>query len=639
MSIRGLTVAARLALRNRLERVTSALPDGVPPFGDRIYHIYRLFWFAAFALALIGPIMGIYYRLSNPVDNSELMLGSRLGVALSVDDATQIRFPVGPEASRLGIKAGDKIVALEGLPLPARLPYSLEDRRLHEQDINYILLRNALSDERKEPVSIRLRSSDGHERDVSITPGDQHIDGGARAMYIGPGFLNFIDLLHVITYPFLLLAAWFLHKRQERDPVSCILSLAILLTMGTELPSATFLIYTVGLLRPIHAFLYDLGNICLLGGILLFPHGKLSLRLVALIAALPILFFLHGNEYRALFVIFMLSAVLMMIGCLRQAGDGELRQQIKWALFGFAGYAMFLATSFICDTVKPQAGSFTTQIILEMVAGLSLGLAFLTIQLGLLVALLRYRLYDAEFVISRSATFASITLILGAAVAGVIQGLGTTIQNTFGSNAGAGAAGIGAAMATVLISPAYERINKWMERRFHKRLIDLRTQLPETMRDLRETVSLAELEKEILVRVRSGVLTVRAALIVDDKVEHASGVSEEDTRQWLSRFLGDEEKKLCDGNDPLFRVRVPLRAHDGLCLGWMLVGPRPDGTSLRDDEQEALVEIADPIARAIRIVVKKDHEERELHAILANLRARLEAFESGRIPGLLQAQR
>ena len=639
MSILGLTVAARFALRNGLTRAASALPDSVPPFGNRIYHIYRLFWFAAFALALIGPVMGIHYRLSNPVDNSELMLGSRLGVALSVDDATRVLFPVGPEAQKLGIKPGDRILEVEGAPLGPKLPYSIEDRKLHYDDFSYSVMRLALSEERTSPVTMRLKSHDGHERDVTITPGDRHIDAGAKAMYIGPGFLNFIDLLHVITYPFLLLAAWFLHKRQQRDPVSCILSLAILLTMGTELPSATFLIHIIALPRPIHTFLYDLGNICLLGGILLFPHGKLSLRLVALIAALPILFLLHGNEYRALFVIFMLSAVLMMIGCLRQAGDGELRQQIKWALFGFAGYAMFLATSFICDMVKPQAASFTTQIILEMVAGLSLGLAFLAIQLGLLVALLRYRLYDAEFVISRSATFASITLILGAGVAGVIQGLGTTIQNTFGSNAGAGAAGIGAAMATVLISPLYERINKWMESRFHKRLIDLRNELPETMRDLRETVSLAELEKEILVRVRNGVLTVRAALIVDNRVEHVSGVSEDETRLWLNRFLEDEEKKLCDGNDPLFRVRVPLRAHDGICLGWMVVGPRPDGTSLRDDEQDALVEIADPVARAIRIVVKKDHEERELHAILDNLRQRLEALEAGGVPGLLQAQR
>jgi hypothetical protein len=629
-----------LALRNRFARFESALklPESVPPFGRRTYNFYRVLWFAAFALALIGPIMGIYDRMSTSVENSDLISGSRLGIAISEQDATKVRFPVGPEAVKLGIKAGDKLVSLDGLPLPEKLPYTEADRLSHAEDGDYVLFENLVFGTSTAPVTMRLRSPDGHERDVTITPGDQHIDAGARHMYIGPAFLNFIDLLHVITYPFLLLAAWFLHKRKERDPVSSILSLAILLTMGTEMPSASFLINVVQLPRPIHAFLYDLGNICLLGGILLFPHGKLSRRLMALVAALPVLFFLHGQVYKFLFVLFMLCAVMMMVGCLRKTTDNELRQQVKWALFGFSGYALFWAISITCDMVKPQAGSFATQIILEMVAGLSLGLAFLTIQLGLLIALVRYRLYDAEFFISRSATFASITLILGAVVAGVIQFLGTFIQNTFGSNAGAGAAGIGAGIATVMISPIYERINKWMEQRFQKKLIELQNDLPELMRDLRETSSLPELMHEVLMRVRNGVQTVRAAVVIEGEVKDVSDTSQEEVEAWLTHFNADPHKKLCDSHDKVFRVRVPLCAHDQLCLGWLLIGPRPDGTSLRDDEQDTLVEIADPIARAIRIVMRHDHDERALNAVLDDLRQRLELLEGNPLAGKLQAQ-
>jgi len=633
-------LAVPLALRNSVARFGSALrlPESVPPFGNRLYNLYRLIWFAAFALALLGPVMGIYIRMTEPGDNSQLIPGSRLGVAFSVDDATYVRFPVGPEAIKLGIKSGDRLVALEGLPLPAKLPYTDADRQAHKDDVSYILYDNLVFGTGTAPVSMRLKSRDGHERDISITPGDQHIDAGARRMYIAPAFLKFIDLLHVVTYPFLLVAAWFLHRRQARDPVSSILSLAILLTMGAEMPSADFLMNFAGVPRPIQAFLYDLGNICLLGGILLFPHGKLSRRLVALIAALPILFFLHGDTYRALFVLFMLSAVLMMVSCLRKAGDNELRQQIKWALFGFSGYALFLATSFLCDMIKPQASSFATQIILEMIAGLSVGLAFLTIQLGLLIALVRYRLYDAEFFISRSATFAAITLILGAIVAGVIQFLGTFIQNTFGSNAGAGAAGIGAAIATVTISPIYERINRWMEQRFQKKLIELKANLPELMRDLRETVTLPELLHEVLMRVRNGVQTVRAAVVVEGVVKEVSDTDAQEVDAWMGTFNKDPEKKLCDSHDSVFRIRVPLCAHDQLCLGWLLLGPRPDGTSLRDDERDTLVEIADPIARAIRIVMRHDHDEKALNGVLEDLRQRLSVLEGHTVTGKLQAQ-
>ena len=53
--------------------------------------------------------------------------------------------------------------------------------------------------------------------------------------------LSFIDLLHVISYPFLLWAAWLLHRRNSRDAVSSILSLAVLMTIGAEQPSSIFL--------------------------------------------------------------------------------------------------------------------------------------------------------------------------------------------------------------------------------------------------------------------------------------------------------------------------------------------------------------------------------------------------------------
>ena len=85
--------------------------------------------------------------------------------------------------------------------------------------------------------------------------------------------LSVIDLFHMLTYPFLLFAAWILHRRKREDLISSVLSLAVLLTMGNEQPSATFL--TLHRARSARAgirHLYDLGNICLLAGILLFPH-------------------------------------------------------------------------------------------------------------------------------------------------------------------------------------------------------------------------------------------------------------------------------------------------------------------------------------------------------------------------------
>ena len=260
--------------------------------------------------------MGLYQRYSNPGDNSQLMLGSRAGIAVSPQDATEIRFAIGPEATKAGIERGDDIIAIYGLPLPRKMPITEQLLAEKADDPAYMAMGNLLLGTETMEVPLTLRSTDGAVREVTVTTGEQHINQAVAGRGITPTMLSFVDLVHVIFYPFLIWAAWILHRRNPRDAVSSILSLAILLIIGSEQPSSGFLA-AISVPRWANVLLYDIGNICLLAGILLFPHGKLSPRLVALLAALPLLMLLHGKAYQALFVMFMLLAVLMLIRCLR----------------------------------------------------------------------------------------------------------------------------------------------------------------------------------------------------------------------------------------------------------------------------------------------------------------------------------
>ena len=65
-------------------------------------------------------------------------------------------------------------------------------------------------------------------------PGEQHIEAGAKAIGVSAKMLSFIDLLPVLAYPFLLWAAWILHRRNSRDVVSSILSIAVLFTIAAR---------------------------------------------------------------------------------------------------------------------------------------------------------------------------------------------------------------------------------------------------------------------------------------------------------------------------------------------------------------------------------------------------------------------
>lgn len=609
------------------------IPERIPDLKRPWLNIFELFWFACFALALIGPIVGIWYRFSTPAENSQLMLGSRVGLVLSQDDLTHVRFPVGQAADAAGIEPGDKIIAIEGLPVSKVVP--LDPRRAkgpgHATDTDYALFSPIIEGNQPIDLNLTLRSPSGEVRQYQVRTGEQHIEQAARSRGLSPALLKVVDLFHVLTYPFLLFAAWLLHRRKREDLISSVLSLAVLLTIGSEQPSATFLGYVAHIPVSWHRHLYDLGNICLLAGILLFPFGQLRPRVVVpFLCLLPMLFLLGGDFYRINFVIFMIAGVMTLLVRLRRTPPSAARQQIKWALFGFSGYSLFLSIALTCDMTKLSVGSFGAQLTLEVLAGLTFGLAFLSLQLGLLIALMRLRLYDAEVVISRSANVALITLGVAAVFAATADALKQLVYNYYGNSSSEGPVIFAAALSTVLVNPIQERITRWSERRFQHNLVILRDELPDSVRDLRETGNLGELIDDVLARMIKGVMTTHVAAIIDQGVFRTRGISKEAVEQWRGQTPEwDCGEDICHSHDKLFPLRLPLRPGEGEdVLGFILVGPRPDGSVPSRDEQKALKEVAEPIARAVRNVIKRVAYERRLESMIESSMRRLDDLEA-----------
>ncbi|HEX8307958.1 MAG TPA: hypothetical protein VF645_06010 [Allosphingosinicella sp.] len=612
-------------------RLPLRLPSRIPDFGPRGFFLFRIVWFAAFALAMIGPIAGTWQRFDEAGRNSGLVSGSRAGVALAEQDLTRIRFPVGPAAASAGIRAGDDIVAIDTIPVSdvVAMPGSRAGAAGAGNETDRLLFNDLMSGSEDREVSLTLRSSDGRTRELAIRTGEAHIERAARSIGLPPGLLSFIDLIHLATYPFLLISAWLLFRRKREDVVSSVVSLAILLTMATEQPSATFLALVLELPEGVHQALYDLANILLIGGILLFPHGRLSPRItIGLLAALPLLLFLEGDFYRAVLIAAMAASVLLFLWRLRSA-SGDERQQLKWAVFGFSGYVFFVGVSITADILKAGASGLAQQLFLEVAAGFAFGLAFLLLQAGLLVALLRYRLYDAEVAISRSASFALIAVILAGIFAATMEGVKEVILRFFGRDAGSIAPIVGAALSTVMINPIYERVQGWAERRFQRKLVEMRRDLPDCLRDLRHFATLPELVEEILKRISSGVRSARLALVLDGTVAGSRGTGAAEVEAWLHRTALDPAcSSGVETGDSFFPLRRPLSLDDGTCLGWILLGPHPDRSRLSTAELDALDELAAPIARAVRVVLARQAREAEVTDAIARQQRQIDALLS-----------
>lgn len=436
---------------------------------------------------------------------------------------------------------------------------------------------------------------------------------------------------------FLTTVAVILARRRPRDPIAAMLSMAFLLwaitgaVEGKDLGAADAWVEALDRLR----------FLLLVAAVMLFPSGQFQPRWTAPALAAAAIVFLVGLGNTAgllpegLFlppaVLCVVAAIFALITRLRRVPPGSQRQQLKWVAFGLAaGLSLILVYR-----VGSAIASEPADVRLFLESCFRLGVMMMAV--GFLVSLLRYRLYDAEAAISRSAAYVALTLsLLGvfAASEATIELLG---QRYIGGQAGDFSGGIAAAIAAVLIAPLHERITGWAERRFQRDLVVLREELPRLLADAQDHADLAGLSAIILPRLEAGVRALHVALAINREIVAVNDIAVQTARHWTEHWAAPSRADSLDRDpeDPLFPLRIALTCAKGTQIGWVLLGPRPDGSFYRQDELEALAEIAAPLRRAVVAVRQRELAETEARAWkdgvqgdLARLADRIAALEN-----------
>jgi len=262
---------------------------------------------------------------------------------------------------------------------------------------------------------------------------------------------------------------------------------------------------------------------------------------------------------------------------------------------------------------------------------------------------LRYRLYDADTVIGRSAAYGVLTLGFIGLFAGAEKLAELIGEQYFEHSIGVAAGAAGAAVAAAIIVPLHNRVHRWAERRFQKPLIRLREGLPETVADLRESAPVEQLVSAVMSRVEAGVRSTREAVLLSDACKLAlageRNVASAMVEQWLAGWhvpSGDQALD-CDRHDATFPLRLRLcidSTGEPETIGWLLLGPRPDGSFFGRDEREALAHVAGPVARAIHIAQLRDRERAEIgemHSRFSRIEEAMARLLDGRSRGPLTA--
>jgi histidine kinase-like protein len=219
----------------------------------------------------------------------------------------------------------------------------------------------------------------------------------------------------------------------------------------------------------------------------------------------------------ALLVVYQLTFAVTNLAVVVGAGSlvvrfrrarGTERQQLQWVALAAAltvlGSLVVLAA--VAVGASPE--------LLGWVAGIYV--AILPLALG--AAILRYRLYDLDRIISRALAYGLLTVLLGGGYAVVVLGLGQLL----GRDSSLAVAGATLAVAA-LFQPVRRRVQQAVDRRFNRRRHDATTTIEAFSGRLHQQIDLDTLTAELLALVDQTMQPTRASLWLRSSVTTPAG--------------------------------------------------------------------------------------------------------------------
>src|SRR6266487_2403094 len=185
---------------------------------------------------------------------------------------------------------------------------------------------------------------------------------------------------------------------------------------------------------------------------------------------------------------------------------GVERQQLRWLAVAAAlgAVALLVAVAGVV-LAKPSA----------VLGALGTCVALLPLATG--AAILRYRLYDLDRIISRTLAYGLLTVLLGGSYAGVVLGLGELL----GRASSLAVAGATLAVAGVF-QPARRRIQQLVDQRFNRHRYDAAQTIARFSARLRQAIDLDALTTELLAVVDQTMQPTRVSLWLRPSPPHGS---------------------------------------------------------------------------------------------------------------------
>jgi signal transduction histidine kinase len=412
-----------------------------------------------------------------------------------------------------------------------------------------------------------------------------------------------------ITFWFL---GFFVFMRKPKEATAKILfamliifSIAIMTSPGKYYDS--LLSYST-LVRVLHMFAYTEGISLLIHFSLIFPKriygSKFAVRTVYVlitILGLAINFvqlkIVTGNElfyvnlyhtlWKVLLFVLLSGAVWAIINFgisfFSNKEDSD-RRRVQWALWGLLTGLM----PYILFWVIPNL----------LNAGLIIdeeySMAFLIlIPLSFVIGVLKYKLFDIEFIFSKSIVYGTITIVLTGLFFFTIYALTTVFSNAIGETQPVYSL-ISAIFIAIIFNPLRIKVQGFVDKYFYRVRYDFRKAIKMVNQNLTECNTSKELGERLLREINEIIPTKKSSILLkgeEEQFRFLAGIKE-----------NTENKDIADAiiNNPEYIIMIPLTAQLGNEIGAIMLGEKLSGIKYLDSDLEILKTFADNAASLLQ---------------------------------------
>ena len=304
-------------------------------------------------------------------------------------------------------------------------------------------------------------------------------------------------------------------------------------------------------------------------------------------------------------------AALVGLGINYRRSSGERRQQIKWFLFGTGIFLLIALPSVVIPSVViPSVVIPNGNLDPAQVATTIFEIAALAPPVTIAIGILKYRLYDVDFVISRTLVYGALAAFITAVYVGIAVGLGALVGSGGKPNLGL------SIVATAIVAVGFQPVRERVQRVANRLVYGKRATPYEVLSQFSERVAESYAADEVMPRMAQVLAEGTGAQRAD--VWLRSGGAWRDAAVWPLGAPAHEPVAVENGVLPALDGvnRVVEVRHQGDLLGALSVTKRA-GETLTPVEESLLSHLAGQAG----LVLKNVGLSSDLQARLEDLRA------------------